>query len=77
MKPNGVRVIQEAFLGAVKAEKPKDAAVRFYVVAAPKYSVEVAAENYKRAEEVLQKVSQRVVDNVVAAGGQGSFRREK
>jgi len=77
VKPNGVRVIQEAFLGAVKAEKPKDAAVRFYVVAAPKYSVEVAAENYKRAEEVLQKVSQRVVDNVVAAGGQGSFRREK
>jgi len=76
MKPNGVRVIQEAFLEA-KAEKPKDADVRFYVVAAPKYSVEVSAENYKRAEDVFQRVSQRVVDNVVAAGGKGSFRREK
>ncbi|MCW4045798.1 MAG: translation initiation factor IF-2 subunit alpha [Candidatus Bathyarchaeota archaeon] len=77
MKPNGVRVIQEAFLGAAEAEKAKDAEVRFYVVAAPKYSVEVAAENYKRAEDVLQRVSERVVENVVAAGGQGSFRREK
>jgi translation initiation factor 2 subunit 1 len=77
MKPNGVKVIQEAFLSATKTEKPKDADVRFYVVAAPKYSVEVSAENYKRAEDVFQRVSQRVVDNVVAAGGQGSFRREK
>jgi translation initiation factor 2 subunit 1 len=77
MKPNGVKVIQEAFLEAVKAEKPKDAEVRFHVIAAPKYSVEVSAENYKRAEDVLQKVSQRVVDNVVEAGGQGSFRREQ
>jgi translation initiation factor 2 alpha subunit (eIF-2alpha) len=51
--------------------------VRFHVIAAPKYSVEVSAENYKRAEDVLQKISQRVVDNVVEAGGQGSFRREK
>ena len=77
MKPNGVRIIQEAFLNAKKAEKTKDADVRFYVVAAPKYSVEVLAENYKRAEEVLQKVAQSVVTNVVEAGGEGTFRREK
>jgi translation initiation factor 2 subunit 1 len=77
MKPNGVKVIQEAFVKAAETEKAKDAEVRFYVVAAPKYSVEVLAENYKRAEELLQKVSQGVVDNVAGAGGQGSFRREK
>jgi translation initiation factor 2 subunit 1 len=77
MKPNGVKIIQDSFLNAKKAEKTKDADVRFYVVAAPKYSVEVLAENYKRAEEVLQKVAQSVVSNVVKAGGQGTFRREK
>jgi translation initiation factor 2 subunit 1 len=77
MKPNGVKIIQDSFLDAKKAEKTKDADVRFYVVAAPKYSVEVLAENYKRAEEVLQKVAQSVVSNVVKAGGQGTFRREK
>jgi translation initiation factor 2 subunit 1 len=77
MKPNGVKIIKASFLNAKKTEKTKDTQVRFYVIAAPKYSVEVSAENYKRAEEVLQKVSQSVVSHVVKAGGQGTFRREK
>ncbi len=77
MKPNGVKIIKNAFLNAGKVEKTKDADVRFYVIAAPKYSVEVSAENYKRAEEVLQRVAQSVVSNIVKAGGQGVFRREK
>ena len=76
-KPNGVKIIKDAFLNVKKAEKTKDADVRFYVLAAPKYSIEVLAENYKRAEEVFQKVAESVVSNVVKAGGQGDFRREK
>ncbi len=51
-KPNGVKVIKEAFNKA-KSEKIKDANIKLYVIAAPKYSVEVQAENYKRAEDVL------------------------
>ncbi len=77
MKPNGVKLIKNAFLNAKKTEKAKDADVSFYVIAAPKYSIEVSAENYKRAEEVLQTVSQNVVSNIVKAGGQGVFRRER
>jgi len=77
MKPDGVNIIKEAFSDAKKAERSRDAKVRFYVVAAPKYCIEVMAENYKRAEAVLQKVAESVVANVVRAGGQGVFRREK
>jgi translation initiation factor 2 subunit 1 len=77
MKPNGVKVIKDAFLNAKKAEKLRDSKLRFYVVAAPRYAIEVMAENYKRAEDVLQKVSETIVSNVTKAGGQGSFRREK
>lgn len=77
MKPEGVEAIKEAFLKAKKAEKFKDAKLRFYVVATPKYRIEVMAENYKRAETVLERVAEKVVSNVVKAGGQGSFRREK
>ena len=77
MKPKGVKIIKEAFLNAKKAEKSRDAKLRFYVVAAPKYCVEVMAENYKHAEAVLQRVAENVVSNVVKAGGQGVFRREK
>jgi len=77
MKPNGVKIIKEAFLNAKKAEKTREAKLRFYVVAAPKYRIEVMAENYKYAEAVLQRVAENVVSNVAKAGGQGAFRREK
>ena len=77
MKPNGVECIQDAFASAKKSEKTRDSKIEFHVLAAPKYSVEVAADNWKRAEELLQKVSQGVVTNVTKAGGQGTFRREK
>jgi len=77
MNPEGVQIIKEAFLNAKKAEKSREAKLRFYVVAAPKYCIEVMAENYKNAEAVLQRVAENVVSNVVKAGGQGSFRREK
>jgi translation initiation factor 2 subunit 1 len=77
MKPNGVICIQNAFAAAKKSEKAKDAKIEFYVIAAPKYSVEVSAENWKRAEEVLQKVGDGVVANVTKSGGEGSFKRDK
>jgi translation initiation factor 2 subunit 1 len=75
-KPNGVKLIKETFKTA-KKEKIKDANIKFYVIAAPKYSIEVLAENYKRAEEVLQKTADNVVTNITKVGGQGTFRREK
>lgn len=77
MKPDGVKVIKGAFLNAKKAEKPREAEIRFYVVAAPRYCIEVSAENYKDAEAVLQRVAENVVSSVVEAGGQGVFKREK
>jgi translation initiation factor 2 subunit 1 len=77
MKPNGVKIIKEAFLNAGKSEKLRDAKVNFYVIAAPKYGIEVMAENYKHAEAVLQKVAEAIVSHVVKAGGEGVFRREK
>jgi len=77
MKPNGVKVIQDSFSDAYKKEKTKDTKIRFYVKAAPKYNIEVLAENYKRGEEVFQKISEQVVANIIDSGGQGSFRRDK
>jgi translation initiation factor 2 subunit 1 len=77
MKPNGVKCIQDAFIGARKSYRAKDAKIEFYVIAAPRYSVEVSADNWKRAEELLEKVSESVVTNITKAGGHGSFKREK
>jgi translation initiation factor 2 subunit 1 len=77
MKPAGVKVIKEAFLNAKKAEEAGEAELRFYVVAAPRYRIEVSAENYKDAEATLQRVAETVVSSVVQSGGQGVFKREK
>ena len=77
LKPNRARLIKEAFLSANKTENAKDTEVRFYVIAAPKFSIEALAENYKRAEEALQRVSQTVITNIAKVGGQGNFIREE
>jgi len=47
------------------------------VVTAPKYRIEVMAENYKEAERILEKAVEVAVKNITKAGGQGSFKREK
>ena len=77
VKPNGVKIIKEAFANAKRVEKLGTAKVRFYVIASPKYSIEVLAEDYKHAEDAIEKVAQNVVSHVAKAGGQGTFRREK
>lgn len=77
MKPNGVKIIKEAFSNAKKSEKLGSTKLRFYVIAAPKYSIEVLAEDYKRAEETFQRVAENIISGVTKAGGQGSFKREK
>jgi len=75
-KPNGVRCIRDSFESAKKSENTRDSKIDFYVIDAPKYNVEVTADNLEHAEDLLQKVGQTVVTNVTKAGGQGSFRRE-
>jgi translation initiation factor 2 subunit 1 len=77
LKPNGVKIIKEAFSTAKKAEKSRRAKVRFYVIAAPKYAIEVMADNYKLAEDTMQTVADNIVSHVNKSGCQGAFRREK
>jgi len=76
-KPNGVKCIKDAFVDAKKAQETEDTKIEFAVIAAPKYSVEVSADNWKRAEELLEKVSETVVESVTKQGGHGTFKRTK
>ena len=76
-KPNGVTIIREALLTAQKIERPQGNTVNVYAVAAPKYRLEVLAENYKDAEMLLKKAAETALKNITSAGGQGNFEREK
>jgi len=77
MKPNGVIYIREALSSAQKIEKPNDAKIRLYAVAAPKYAMEVLAEDYKEAEKILQKAAETAIKTITNAGGTGAFQRGK
>jgi translation initiation factor 2 subunit 1 len=77
MKPDGVVRIREALLKAQNIEKLLEAKIRVYVVAPPKYRIEVLAEDYKEAEAALEKATQAAIEAITKAGGTGSFRRGK
>jgi len=77
MKPNGVVHIRDALMSAQKIEKPEGVEIHLYVVAAPKYAIEVLAEDYKEAEKMLQEASETAIKTITKAGGTGAFQRIK
>ncbi len=77
MKPDGVNLIRGALLNAKKIEKPLGSEINVWVVSAPKYCIEVSAENYKEAEGLLKKAADAAIEKITEAGGTGSFERTK
>jgi len=76
-KPDGAFLIRDALLSAQKIERPEEVKINLYVVAAPKYAIEVLAEDYKEAEKVLQQASETAIKTITKAGGTGVFQRTK
>lgn len=76
VKPDGVLRIREALLSTEKS-RYSGTSVRVYVVAPPKYRVEVSAEDYKKAEKALEKAVETAIKNITKAGGTGTFHRGK
>jgi translation initiation factor 2 subunit 1 len=76
-KPDGAVAIRDALLHAQNMKKSKGTEVRVYTVSPPSYRIEVLAENYKKAETLLQKATDTALQTITKLGGQGVFRREK
>lgn len=77
LKPNGVEYIREALMSAQKIEKLEEGKIHIYVLAAPKYAIEVQAKDYKEAESIFQKVSEATIKTITQAGGTGVIQRAK
>lgn len=75
-KPNGVNLIKDSLSSALKTE-PKGAKIRIYVVAPPRYRIVVSAVDYKEAEEILDKTTEAVIEDIERVGGQATFKRER
>ncbi|MEA2090575.1 MAG: translation initiation factor IF-2 subunit alpha [Thermoproteota archaeon] len=76
-KPDGVKLIQDSLQSAQKSVSTQAGKIDIYLVASPRYCVKVTAENYKKAEEILEKAVGVAVKKIEEAGGQGVFKREK
>ncbi len=76
-KPNGAVVIQDTLLRTQNVKKSKGTEIQVYTVSPPSYRIEVLAENYKKAESLLQKATDMALKTIKKRGGRGSFTREK
>lgn len=76
-KPNGVLIIKDTLEHAKEVGESEDAKVTVYLVSPPKYRIVVSAEDYKSAENVLEKATESALKFIAKSGGTGSFKREK
>jgi len=76
-KPKGAIHIRDALMSAQQIEKPKEVKIQIYVVATPKYAIEVLAEDYKEAERIIQQAAETAIKTITKTGGKGAFQRTK
>ncbi len=76
MSNSGVMDIKEAFMKAEEAAQEYDAAVKIYTLGAPKYRIELTAEDYKKAEQALDQVVKSTQKAWTGFEGSVSFTRE-
>jgi len=73
--PDGLEKIKSALLEAENV-KSGGAKINIRYLGAPRYRIEVKAENYKIAEKVLELSIQKVKASIEKKGGSFSFRKE-
>ena len=74
--PDGVNTIKEILLKSKNIRRPRETDVSIYVVAAPRYRVEITAKNYRDAEKVLHNLTENALSVIKEEGGSGTFKRE-
>jgi len=73
-RPDGAKHIRDAL---VKAQKNDKVAVKVQYIGAPRYRLLVRANDYKTAEEEIQKAAQKVIKSIEGHGGTGKFIRKE
>ncbi len=72
--PNGVELIKKALMAGLKAADGADAEIAS--IGSPKYRVVVTASEYKEAEDVMKKMTTKAINELAAAGGTATLKRE-
>ncbi len=75
MASDGIERIKKALAEAKKVAKD-GVEMKIEYLGAPRYRIVVEAEDYKIAESVLKKATERVLKTIKKLGGEGNFVRE-
>ena len=75
LAPRGIEDIKKTLNEARKIAAEYDAEANLYSLASPKYRIEVSAEDYKKAENALDKVVQFATEAWESHDGKISFSR--
>jgi translation initiation factor 2 subunit 1 len=73
--PNGVEVLRDAFKKITKIKTPDNANIDISIAGVPRYHIEVLANSYPEAEELLEKAVHIALETIEEAGGEGEFTR--
>lgn len=76
MDPRGIDVIKGTLLETKKVAEANEAEVALYSMGAPKYRIEVTAEDYKKAEAALENIVAATEASWSEQEGNFSFSRE-
>ncbi len=76
MDPRGIDVIKGTLLETKKVAEANEAEVALYSLGAPKYRIEVTAEDYKKAEAALEQIVVTAEESWSEQEGNFSFSRE-
>ncbi len=74
MAPDGVEIIKKALQKGL--EEVEDANVEITCVGSPRYRIVITADEYKDAEDIMKKASNKIISLITKSGGEASLKRE-
>ncbi len=72
---NGIDVIKDALMGALKIKHEKTTEVHIATLGAPRYQLNITAKYFEDAEEIYSKIEEKVLSVIQGAGGMVALER--
>lgn len=72
---NGVEIIRDSFSFLDDYKNDEDTNITVSYIGAPRYRIKIISSNYKKAENILKKISSQIISNIEKNNGTGSFIR--
>ena len=72
---DGINIIKKSFSFLEDYKNDDDTKIIVSYIGAPRYRIKVISSNYKKAENILKKISGQIISNIEKKNGIGNFIR--